>query len=62
MRPIRSTNLVILVAGLAFGQSVPAPLTFEVASIKPSAEQGDHRMIRFMPGGGLPPQRMKCEI
>jgi bla regulator protein blaR1 len=49
MRPI----LVVLAAGLAFGQSAPAPLTFEVASIKPSSGD-DHRIgIQFMPGGGL---------
>jgi bla regulator protein blaR1 len=53
MRPIRSTNLVILAAGLAFGQSAPAPLTFEVASIKPNSGD-DHRMgLQFLPGGGL---------
>jgi uncharacterized protein (TIGR03435 family) len=48
------TNLVaILAAGLAFGQSAPAPLTFEVASIKPNSGD-DHRIgIQFMPGGGL---------
>ena len=43
----------ILAAGLAFGQSAPAPLTFEVASVKPSSGD-DHRVgIQFMPGGGL---------
>lgn len=48
------TNLVaILAAGLAFGQAARAPLTFEVASIKPNS--GDDRRvgIQFMPGGGL---------
>jgi len=53
MRTIRGANLVILAAGLAFGQTAPAPLTFEVASIKPNS--GDDRRIgiQFMPGGGL---------
>lgn len=52
MRHVLAANMVVLAAGLAFGQSAPAPLTFEVASVKPSGET-DRRMIRFMPGGGL---------
>src|ERR1035438_5397579 len=53
MRRILGASLVVLAAGVARGQSAPAPLTFEVASIKPSGGD-DHRVgIRFMPGGGL---------
>jgi len=33
-------------------QSAVPPFTFEVASIKPS-NGGDHRLIRFVPGGGV---------
>src|SRR5580658_6066578 len=53
MRRILSPSLMVLASGLAFGQSTPAPLTFEVASIKPNS--GDDRRvgIQFMPGGGL---------
>jgi len=48
------TNLVaILAAGLAFGQAARAPLTFEVASIKPNSGDGRRVGIQFMPGGGL---------
>jgi uncharacterized protein (TIGR03435 family) len=53
MYPILVVNLVALAAGLAFAQSAPASLTFEVASIKPSSGD-EHRIgIQFMPGGGL---------
>ena len=53
MRAILVANLAMLASGLAFAQSPPAPLTFDVASIKPSS--GDDRRvgIQFMPGGGL---------
>ena len=38
----------------AFGLfSQPAPLTFEVASIKPSAPDERYFMMQFQPGGGL---------
>jgi uncharacterized protein (TIGR03435 family) len=51
--PVLTANLVVLAAVLAFGQSAPAPLTFEVASIKPGGGD-EHRVgIQFMPGGGL---------
>jgi uncharacterized protein (TIGR03435 family) len=50
IRRVLTANLLV---GLACGQSAPAPLTFEVASIKPSSERADRRMLRFMPGGGL---------
>lgn len=36
-----------------FGQSPTAPLTFEVASIKPTAETGFRTGIQMQPGGGL---------
>jgi bla regulator protein BlaR1 len=52
-RRILGANVMVLAAGLAFGQPATAPLTFEVASIKPSTGD-DHRVgIQFMPGGGL---------
>jgi bla regulator protein BlaR1 len=46
-------SLAILTACWLFGQSSPAPLTFEVASIKPSAETGFRTGIQMQPGGGL---------
>jgi bla regulator protein blaR1 len=50
---MRMIPVAMLAAGLAFAQPAPAPLTFDVASIKPSS--GDDRRvgIQFMPGGGL---------
>jgi bla regulator protein blaR1 len=50
---MRTILVAMLAAGLALAQSAPAPLTFEVASIKPN--NGDDRRIgiQFMPGGGL---------
>jgi uncharacterized protein (TIGR03435 family) len=52
-RRMVQASLVILGSGLAFAQPAPAPLTFEVASVKPSGGD-DHRVgIQFMPGGGL---------
>jgi bla regulator protein blaR1 len=36
-----------------FGQSAPRPLTFEVASIKPSDPDARGRMLSLQPGGGL---------
>jgi bla regulator protein blaR1 len=36
-----------------FGQSTPRPLTFEVASIKPSDPDARGRMLSLQPGGGL---------
>jgi uncharacterized protein (TIGR03435 family) len=42
-RSVAVTSLVILVSCMAFGQSVPAPVAFEVAAIKPSATgSGQH--------------------
>ena len=46
-------SLAILTAWWMFGQSSPAPLTFEVASIKPSTETGFRTGIQMQPGGGL---------
>jgi uncharacterized protein (TIGR03435 family) len=44
--------LCIVATGL-FGQSAPQQLTFEVASIKPSAPDTRGRAIMLQPGGGL---------
>ncbi len=44
---------VIFTAAWVFGQSSAPPLTFEVASIKPSAADGFHVGIQMQPGGGL---------
>jgi len=46
-------SLAIFMASWMFGQSSTAPLTFEVASIKPSAETGFRTGIQMQPGGGL---------
>ena len=52
-RMTRGACLPLLMALGLFGQSAPAPLAFEVASIKPSAGD-DHRIaIQMQPGGGL---------
>jgi bla regulator protein blaR1 len=37
----------------ALSQSAKAPLTFDVASIKPSSGDDNHRLIQVLPGGGL---------
>ncbi len=48
-----SVSLMILATGRMFAQSSTAPLTFEVASIKPSSGD-EHRVgIQMLPGGGL---------
>jgi len=53
-------KLAIVGAGIALAmapglpaQNATAPLTFEVASIKPSAPDAQGSGIQFMPGGGL---------
>ena len=51
-RTIAGLAPVVIAAGGLWGQAA-APLTFEVASIKPSAPDGRGSMIRMMPGGGL---------
>jgi hypothetical protein len=33
--PVGGASLVVLISSVVFGQSVPAPLAFEVASVKP---------------------------
>ena len=43
---------VLLAAGVLCAQPT-APLTFEVASIKPASPDSRATMIHFMPGGGL---------
>ncbi len=45
--------LCLYLAGSAFGQPPAAPLTFEVASVKPSAPDSPGMFIRPLPGGGL---------
>lgn len=44
---------VLLLAFGLFGQSGTPPLTFEVASVKPSATDDRRSMIQIQPGGGL---------
>ena len=48
-----NASLAVLTAGWMFGQPATAPLTFEVASIKPTAETGFRTGIQMVPGGGL---------
>ena len=45
--------LALLSALGLFGQSSTPPLTFEVASVKPSATDDRRTMIQIQPGGGL---------
>jgi len=53
-RSIFGAGLIALATALRlFGQNAPAPLTFEVASIKPSTPDAQGSGIQFMPGGGL---------
>ena len=54
MKPtIVSATLMLLAAGWLPGQSSTPPATFEVASIKPSAEDQHRTGIQMIPGGGL---------
>ena len=48
-----AVSVIVLTAGCIAGQPSTAPLTFEVASIKPSTESGFRIGIQMMPGGGL---------
>ena len=50
---IRFASLALLLTCPAFAQTAPAPLRFEVASIKPASPDAQGSQIRFMPGGGL---------
>ena len=43
--------LLLLVAGLVYGQDKPARLTFEVASVKPSKPGGRGGAMKVLPGG-----------
>lgn len=52
-RIMLNASLAVLTAGWMFGQPATTPLTFEVASIKPSTEAGFQIAIQMMPGGGL---------
>ena len=48
-----TVSLIILAGVSVFSQSASAPLTFEVASIKPNSGD-DHRIgLQILPGGGL---------
>jgi uncharacterized protein (TIGR03435 family) len=49
---MRPTSLALLVLWPSFAEQ-PAPLTFEVASIKPANPDSPGSQIRLMPGGGL---------
>ncbi len=54
MRKIAAgASLAIFMAWWMFGQPATTPLTFEVASIKPTAETGFRTGIQMQPGGGL---------
>jgi bla regulator protein blaR1 len=57
MKPVLIATALWVSAGCLFAQTAPAPLTFEVASIKPSAQNCGPgpcpAMIRREPGGGL---------
>jgi bla regulator protein blaR1 len=48
-----AVRLALLTAVGLCGQSGTTPLTFEVASIKPSAGDGHRVAIQMLPGGGL---------
>jgi bla regulator protein blaR1 len=52
-RTALGTSFVLLLAFGLFGQSSTPPLTFEVASVKPSATDDRRTMIQIQPGGGL---------
>jgi bla regulator protein blaR1 len=46
-------SFAILALSTLWGQTTPAPLTFEVASIKPTAADFRGTMFQLQPGGGL---------
>jgi bla regulator protein BlaR1 len=48
-----ATVLLTLAAAGAFAQPSAKPLTFEVASVKPSSPDARGTFIRYLPGGGL---------
>ena len=52
-RMMVNASLAVMTTGWMFGQSATTPLTFEVASIKPSTETGFRTGIQMQPGGGL---------
>jgi bla regulator protein blaR1 len=47
------TTLFIFVVGIVSAQPAANPLTFEVASVRPSAQDAHGWFINFLPGGGL---------
>lgn len=52
-RTIVSASLPLLAVAWMFGQASTPPLTFEVASIRPSANYDGRIFIQIEPGGGL---------
>jgi uncharacterized protein (TIGR03435 family) len=50
---IRHVSWAVLFIFPEFAQQQPAPLRFEVASIKPTDPDAKGSQIRYMPGGGL---------
>ena len=50
IRPITLAGLIGLVSQAAFGQSQPAPMAFEVVSIKPSQSAGPRSGVRAQAG------------
>ena len=53
IRPAASIGFATLTLSLLFGQQAGAPLSFEVASIKPSGSDDHRSMIQIQPGGGF---------
>jgi bla regulator protein BlaR1 len=52
-RTVASASLPLLTVAWMFGQSSKPPLTFEVASIKRSAQYDGRTLIQVQPAGGL---------
>jgi uncharacterized protein (TIGR03435 family) len=52
-RGVNALALLVWTAAVGFGQDHAAPLTFEVASIKPSSADDHRTAIQFQPGGGF---------
>jgi uncharacterized protein (TIGR03435 family) len=52
-RIIAGARVILLTAVGLFGQSSPPPLTFEVASVKPSGTDDRRSMIQIQPGGSF---------
>jgi bla regulator protein blaR1 len=52
-RIFAGARVILVTAAGLFGQSSTPPLTFEVASVKPSATDDRRFMIQIQPGGGF---------